>query len=95
MAEEDEVKDMAENEVEDTDADTKDVLQQQSQDYSMVLEELKAIRAENAAIKGQLNSITAQRSVTIESGAVIQDFSEPEPIDQLTPYSELDFSIRK
>ena len=94
MADNEEVKDMSENEVKDTDADTGDVMRQQSEDYSMVLEELKAIRAENAAIKGQLNSITAKQSVTIESGAVIQDFSEPEPIDELQPYSELDFTIR-
>lgn len=81
-------------EVKDTDADTRDIEQTQSQDYSMVLEELRMIRAENAAIKGQLNALQEQRSITIDAGAVIQDDSEPTGTDELTPYSQLDFTIR-
>lgn len=81
-------------EVEDTDADTRDLEQSQSQDYGMVLEELRMIRAENAAIKGQLNALQEQRSITIDAGAVIQDDSEPTGTDELTPYSQLDFTVR-
>ena len=88
--EENEVK----TEVEDTDADTRDIESTQSQDYSMVLEELRMIRAENADIKGQLNEIRARDAITIDAGAVIQDDSVPTGTDELTPYSQLDFTIR-
>ena len=88
-----ETRDM-ETEVEDTDADTRDIGSAISSDYSMVLEELRMIRAENAAIKGQLNSLQAQRSITIDAGAVIQDDTEPTMADELIPYSQLDFTIR-
>ena len=88
-----EKKDM-ETEVEDNDADTKDVERSQSEDYSMVLEELRMIRAENAAIKTQLNSMQGQRAITIESGAVFQDDTEPTGTDNFVPYDELDFTVR-
>ena len=81
-------------EVEDNDADTRDIEQSQSQDYKMVLEELRSIRAENAEIKGAINAIKARESITIDAGAVIQDDSVPAIPDELTPYSQLDFTIR-
>ena len=81
-------------ELEDTDADTRDIENTQSQDYSMVLEELRMIRAENAEIKGQLNAMRARDAITIEAGAVIQDDSVPTGTDELTPYSQLDFTVR-
>lgn len=94
MAEESAEKKDMETEVEDNDANTSDVEHTESRDYAMVLEELKMIRAENAAIKTQLNAMQGQRAITIESGAVIQDDTEPTGTDNLVPYGELDFTIR-
>lgn len=94
MADNDTQESNVQTEVEDTDADTKDVVNTVSQDYSTVLEELRMIRAENAEIKGQLNAIRARDAITIDAGAVIQDDSVPTGTDELTPYSQLDFTIR-
>lgn len=94
MAENDTQESNVQTEVEDTDADTRDVVNTVSQDYSTVLEELRMIRAENAEIKGQLNALRARDAITIDAGAVIQDDSVPTGTDELTPYSQLDFTIR-
>ena len=94
MPENDTQESNVQTEVEDTDADTRDVVNTVSQDYSTVLEELRMIRAENAEIKGQLNAIRARDAITIDAGAVIQDDSVPTGTDELTPYSQLDFTIR-
>ena len=94
MAEESAEKKDMETEVEDNDADARDVERTESKGYEMVLEELKMIRAENAAIKAQINSMQGQRAITIESGAVIQDDTEPTGTDNFVPYDELDFTVR-
>lgn len=84
----------AQNDLDVSQEQTEQVEQNQpSFDYSMVLEELRMIRAENATIKGQLNALQEQRSITIDAGAVIQDDSEPVGTDELAPYSQLDFTI--
>lgn len=94
MAENDTQESNVQTEVEDTDADTRDVVNTVSQDYSTVLEELRMIRAENAEIKGQLNAIRARDAITIDAGAVIQDDSVPTGTDELVPYDQLDFTIK-
>lgn len=46
-------------------------------------------------IMGGIKSIRDAQGVMVRAGMVVQDDSDPEPIDDFKPLSELDFSIKK
>lgn len=46
-------------------------------------------------IMGGIKSIRDAQGVMVRAGMVVQDDSDPEPVDDFKPLSELDFSIRK
>lgn len=81
-------------EVEDTDADTRDVERTEQSDYSRILETLDSMREEMNRMNGAIQNIRAQQAVSIDSGVVIQDDTEPDSIDEIPEYSSLDFTIR-
>ena len=47
------------------------------------------------SIMGGIKSIRDAQGVMVRAGMVVQDDSDPEPVDDFKPLSELDFSIRK
>lgn len=46
-------------------------------------------------IMGAVKSIKDAQGVMVRAGMVIQDDSEPEPMDDFKPLSELDFSVKR
>lgn len=46
-------------------------------------------------IMGGIKSIRDAQGVMVRAGMVVQDDSDPEPVDDFKPLSALDFSIRK
>lgn len=46
-------------------------------------------------IMGGIKSIRDAQGVMVRAGMVVQDDSDPEPVDDFKPLSELDFSIKK
>lgn len=46
-------------------------------------------------IMGGIQSIRDAQGVMVRAGMVVQDNSEPEPIDDFKPLSELNFSVKR
>lgn len=46
-------------------------------------------------IMGGIKSIRDAQGVMVRAGMVVQDNSEPEPIDDFKPLSELDFTVKR
>lgn len=46
-------------------------------------------------IMGGIKSIRDAQGIMVRAGMVVQDDSDPEPVDDFKPLSELDFSIKK
>lgn len=46
-------------------------------------------------IMGGIKSIRDAQGVMVRAGMIVQDDSEPEPIDDFKPLSELDFSVKR
>lgn len=46
-------------------------------------------------IMGGIKSIRDAQGVMVRAGMVVQDNSDPEPIDDFKPLSELDFTIKR
>lgn len=46
-------------------------------------------------IMGGIKSIRDAQGVMVRAGMVVQDDSDPEPIDDFKPLSELDFSVKR
>lgn len=46
-------------------------------------------------IMGAVKSIKDAQGVMVRAGMVIQDDSDPEPMDDFKPLSELDFSVKR
>lgn len=46
-------------------------------------------------IMGGIKSIKDAQGVMVRAGMIIQDDSDPEPIDDFKPLSELDFSVKR
>ncbi len=46
-------------------------------------------------IMGGIKSIRDAQGVMVRAGMVVQDDSDPEPLDDFKPLSELDFSVKK
>lgn len=77
-----------------------DAQQQETQDpTAKILEMLSELRKENEQLKTDLKGVKDTFALQVARGAVIQDDSlvqpdEEKPDFQLTPYSELDFTIK-
>jgi hypothetical protein len=46
-------------------------------------------------IMGGIKSIRDAQGVMVRAGMVVQDDSDPEPVDDFKPLSELDFSVKR
>lgn len=74
--------------------------QQETQDpTAQILEMLAEMRKENEQLQTELKGVKDTFALQVARGAVIQDDSlvqpdEEKPDFQLTPYSELDFTIK-
>lgn len=56
---------------------------------------LESFRDTMNTIMGGIKSIKDAQGVMVRAGMVVQDDSEPEPIDDFKPLSELDFSVKR
>lgn len=96
MAKDDVVENVAENEVEDTDADTRDIEVTQNQDYSDLSNRLTRMEDAINRMSGVVSAMQKAQSTLVDMGAVIRE----NPVDETTseddsfvPLDKLDFSI--
>ena len=96
MTKDDVVENVAENEVEDTDADTRDIEVTQNQDYSELSNRLTRMEDAINRMSGVVSAMQKAQSTLVDMGAVIRE----NPVDEATseddsfvPLEKLDFSI--
>lgn len=96
MAENDVVENVGENEVEDTDADTRDIEVTQNQDYSELSNRLTRMEDAINRMSGVVSAMQKAQSTLVDMGAVIHE----NPVDDTTseddsfvPLEKLDFSV--
>ena len=96
MPKDDVVENVAENEVEDTDADTRDIEVTQNQDYSELSNRLTRMEDAINRMSGVVSAMQKAQSTLVDMGAVIRE----NPVDEATseddsfvPLEKLDFSI--
>lgn len=90
------VKNDEEQEVEDNDANTRDVEQTQESDFSEMRSFMEKIDARMRAIESSMQSIKDAQSVVIDNGAVIRDDTPQEDVDDYVDtrsIAELDLSV--
>ena len=96
MAKDDVVENVAENEVEDTDADTRDIEVTQNQDYSELSNRLTRMEDAINRMSGVVSAMQKAQSTLVDMGAVIRenpvDEATPED-DSFVPLEKLDFSV--
>lgn len=90
------VENVAENEVEDTDADTRDIEVTQNQDYSELSNRLTRMEDAINRMSGVVSAMQKAQSTLVDMGAVIRE----NPVDESTseddsfvPLEKLDFSV--
>lgn len=90
------VKNDEEQEVEDSDADTRDVEQTENDDFSEMRSFMERIDARMRAIESSMQSIKDAQSVVIDNGAIIRDDSPQDDVDDYVDtrtIAELDLSV--
>lgn len=90
------VKNDEEQEVEDSDADTRDVERTENDDFSEMRSFMEKIDARMRAIESSMQSIKDAQSVVIDNGAIIRDDSPQDDVDDYIDtrtIAELDLSV--
>lgn len=90
------VKNDEEQEVEDSDADTRDVEQTENDGFSEMRSFMERIDARMRAIESSMQSIKDAQSVVIDNGAIIRDDSPQDDVDDYVDtrtIAELDLSV--
>ena len=92
----DEVREAEEQEVEDNDADTRDVEESQGQDYSELSNRLTRMEDAINRMSGVVSAMQKAQSTLVDMGAVIRE----NPVDDadsdddsFVPLEKLDFSV--
>lgn len=91
----DETKDAMEDEVKDTDADTKDEIQEQKDDYSEISNRLARMEETVNRMAGVVTSMQKAQANIVEMGGTIRETEDTtEPDDEgFVPIEKLDFTI--
>lgn len=63
--------------------------------FSQMQTAVNALTDKIGEIMGGIQSIKDAQGVMVRAGATIVDDTEPEPVDDFKPLSELDFSVKK
>ena len=63
--------------------------------FNEMKDTIASFRETMDSIMGGIKSIRDAQGVMVRAGMVVQDDSDPEPVDDFKPLSELDFSIKK
>lgn len=63
--------------------------------FNEMKDTISAFKETMDTIMGGIKSIRDAQGVMVRAGMVVQDDSDPEPVDDFKPLSELDFSIKK
>lgn len=90
------VKNDEEQEVEDSDADTRDVERTENDGFSEMRSFMERIDARMRAIESSMQSIKDAQSVVIDNGAIIRDDSPQDDVDDYVDtrtIAELDLSV--
>lgn len=92
----DETKKAEEQEVEDTDADTKDLTQEEDDGFKELSRRMSQIEETQTRIMGALEAIKSAQSVMVDMGAVIRDDNPADnstDVDMFVPLEDMDFSL--
>lgn len=92
----DDVKNDEEQIVKDNDANTGDIVKEENNDYSRMLDFMEEMRARMDAMDASIRSIKDAQSITIDNGAIIRDDSpqvEDDNYVDTRTIPELDLSI--
>lgn len=91
----DETKDAMENEVKDTDADTKDIEQNQNDDYAEMSKRLARMEETVNRMAGVVTSMQKAQANIVEMGGTIRETEDSAPSDDegFVPIEKLDFTI--
>ena len=91
----DETKDAMEDEVKDTDADTKDEIQEQKEDYSEISKRLARMEETVNRMAGVVTSIQKAQADIVEMGGTISETEDTTESDDedFVPIEKLDFTI--
>jgi hypothetical protein len=91
----DETKDAMEDEVKDTDADTKDEIQEQKDDYSEISNRLARMEETVNRIAGVVTSMQKAQANIVEMGGTIRETEDTTESDDegFVPIEKLDFTI--
>ena len=91
----DDDKKLEQQEVTDTDADTRDLEQAEGNDYSELAARMDGIEQTQAQMLDMLKSIkSAQADLVMTGNAVISENDDSDMTDGFIPLEELDFSIK-
>ena len=92
---EDEIKEAEEREVEDTDADTRDVEETQREDYSALSERLTRMEDAINRMSGVVTAMQKAQTSIVGMGGVIRETpaDESDDTDAFVPLEKLDFTI--
>lgn len=83
-------------EVEDTDADTRDIERTSAAEFTTLMERLDVLEAMVQNLTGSIASIKDAQAVLIENGAVVQDNTPLDEVDDLDDFrsiAELDLTL--
>lgn len=91
----DEAKDAMENEVKDTDADTKDIEQNQNDEYAEMSKRLARMEETVNRMAGVVTSMQKAQANIVEMGGTIRETEDTSPSDDegFVPIEKLDFTI--
>lgn len=91
----DETKDAMEDEVKDTDADTKDEIQEQKDDYSEISKRLVHMEETVNRMAGVVTSMQKVQANIVEMGGTIRETEDNTESDDegFVPIEKLDFTI--
>lgn len=91
----DETKDAMEDEVNDTDADTEDVIQEQKDDYSEMSKRLARMEETVNRMAGVVTSMQKAQANIVEMGGTIRETEDNTESDDegFVPIEKLDFTI--
>lgn len=85
-----------ETEVEDTDADTRDIERNSAAEFSALMERLEILEKMVQNLSGSITSIKDAQAVLIENGAVVQDNTPLDEVDDLDDFrsiADLDLTL--
>lgn len=94
MEENEEVKDDIQDEVEDTDSDTRDIEETQSDDYASLSKRITAMEENQNRMLGVIQSMQKAQSNFVEMGGTIRETQDDIADDEgFVPLEKLDFTI--